>query len=107
MVHNKGHGELHDKGHGELHIVVYAAMHLLVCYRLTCLDGENKPGEGCNTENIQLQIFNYARYKVWCWALNRIACKVKSLAQKGVNSCAFIHKWLMSLSLIVFSNIIY
>jgi len=27
---------------GELHIVAYAAMHLLVCYRLTCLYGENK-----------------------------------------------------------------
>jgi len=33
---------MYNKGHGELHIVVYAAMHLLVCYRLTCLDGENK-----------------------------------------------------------------
>jgi len=33
---------MHNKRHGELHIVAYAAMHLLVCYRLTCLDGENK-----------------------------------------------------------------
>jgi len=33
---------MHNKGHGELHNVLYAAMYLLVCYRLTCLDGENQ-----------------------------------------------------------------
>jgi len=35
---------MHNKVHGELYICT-----LLVCYRLTCLDGENKKIKPCNT----------------------------------------------------------